>query len=188
MARDNPTFRIVVTVVTLLLALAGLTFVISGALFSTEESGSATATTGTVELDASTPVDTTIAVDNLAPGDVRDVPLTVDNTGSLALTYNISSAPTVTTLPSPNLNEVLQVRVTSESAPGDVLYEGDLVSELSEFFEEDRALAALESETLLLAVSLPEELGNEYQGLSTEATLTVIGTHMSSSPTASPTP
>ncbi len=80
------------TVVILGLAAGGLTSLTTSAIFTdNEESSSSGITTGTVDISTTpTPIEFALPPGNLAPGDAIYAPVTVTNSGTLALRYAVS--------------------------------------------------------------------------------------------------
>ncbi|MGD7022837.1 TasA family protein [Rossellomorea vietnamensis] len=112
------------------------------------------------ELDISvSPLNIFINVDNLKPGDRVTKVLTVSNSGKQDFSYIFTNS---FLTGSEKFYNQLQLVVIDE---GKKLYEGNLKD-----FEKlySRELASGDSEKLTFKVTIPYELGNEYQGLSSE--------------------
>jgi hypothetical protein len=145
-----------------------------------------TFSTGTVVLTTS-PTTALITLAAMAPGDQVTAPITVSNTGSLALRYALSSV--ATNADTKSLKDQLVLTVKSGvttctnaayAADGTSLYSGDLDSTAGLLVGNattgadagDRALAASTNEVLCFNVSLPLATGNAFQSATTTATFT----------------
>jgi hypothetical protein len=143
-------------------------------------------TTGTVTIGTS-PTTALVTFSNMAPGDQVTAPITVSNSGSLALRYALSSVATNTD--SKGLKDQLVLTIRSGvttctnaayAVDGTQLYGGDLDSSAGKLVGDsttgadtgDRTLAASASEALCFHVSLPGASGNAFQDSTTTATLT----------------
>lgn len=123
-------------------------------------------TTGTLNL-TTTPATGTFNVTGMKPGDTVNQTITVNNTGSLNLTYNITgSIPTGDEPLSSDLALSVYSGATLISGPGKIT-DLNILS---------RALAATTNETLTFSVNLPSGVGNEAQGQTTNATFTFSAT------------
>ena len=115
--------RVVWAVLTLALSLAALGVSATGAIFTeTDDHTANTFTTGSVDFtqtDGSAPETVTFAASNMAPGDTATDTVTVDNTGSLALRYAMTS----TTL-ADDLAAQLDMWVWDEADENDLLIAG----------------------------------------------------------------
>jgi spore coat-associated protein N len=181
----------------MVLAVAGLAVasVTAGAsslaLFtSTATVDANTFTTGTVIISTA-PTTALVTFANMAPGDAVTAPLTVSNTGTLALRYALSSV--ATNLDAKGLKDQLVLTVKSGvttctnaayAATGTVLYTGDLDDGVTGKLVGDntsgaqlgdRNLAATSGEDLCFNVSLPIGTGNTFQNATTTATFTFDG-------------
>jgi hypothetical protein len=96
-------------------------------------------------------------ISNSKPGDSFERVLTVQNNQNESFDYNADSN---FTEGSKDFYEQLLLKV--EDVNGTVLYEG-LLSEFSKFAS--RPLAGGEKEELFFTIKVPEELGNEFQGV-----------------------
>lgn len=104
--------RLWTTVIIVGLAAVGATTLTTSAIFTDGDSTSATIQTGNVNLVLGSPTQFAFAPQNLAPGSSTFVPLTVSNTGSLALRYAISySGAAGTGTGTGNLTDVLELRM-----------------------------------------------------------------------------
>jgi LPXTG-motif cell wall-anchored protein len=112
------------------------------------------------EIDISTsPHKVFFEITNSKPGDTYTKVLTVSNNGSQKLNYLLSSR--FLTGSEEFYNELL-FKITNTT---EVLYSG----KLKDFNKlNPRSLKRKESEKLNLSISIPSELGNNYQGLDTE--------------------
>src|SRR6187551_1642199 len=81
--------RLWTTVAIVGLAAVGATTLTTSAIFTDNDSTSATIESGTVDLEIGQDVEFAFAPQNLAPGDSTFVPLQIQNNGSLALRYSI---------------------------------------------------------------------------------------------------
>ena len=105
--RDAPRGRRLWTTVAIVgLAAVGATTLTTSAIFTDNDSTSATIESGTVDLAIGEDVPFVFAPGNLVPGDSTFAPLQVQSNGSLALRYSISYAATMATnaLPNPDLD------------------------------------------------------------------------------------
>ena len=112
-------------------------------------------------------------VSALGPGGFVQAPLTIGNTGTTGLSYNLGGATSATTPQSAAdaalaAAVVLSVHATDDSgcekaAPivGELLYEGSLADAA---FAQARGLAAADSETLCVRVSLPADAPQKAAG------------------------
>jgi spore coat-associated protein N len=160
------------------------------ALFTSTASADANAfSTGTVTI-GTTPTTALVTLAGMAPGDQVTAPITVSNSGTLALRYSVSSSATNADVPTPKgLKDQLVMTVRSGvttctnaayAADGTQLYSGDLDSAAGKLVGDpasgndsgDRALAASTSEVLCFHVGLPSGSGNGFQNAATTATLT----------------
>jgi predicted ribosomally synthesized peptide with SipW-like signal peptide len=173
----------VVATVAILAVAVGVVSVASLALFTDSASVPAnTFTTGSVDI-ATSPVSAVVTMPAMAPGDQVTNPLTVQNNGTLALRYAMTSTTTEDTLAA-DLQMTVKSGVTTCTnagfgASGTTLYSGDLgaTTTLNILGDNtqgadagDRTLAAGASEVLCINVSLP--LAATTQGATTTATFT----------------
>jgi LPXTG-motif cell wall-anchored protein len=105
------------------------------------------------------PVDYLFNIENLKPGDSITKELTIENIGNKKLNYKMESK--FQSGYSPLYNK-LKVKVIFDGIP---LYEGDL-KDFSGL--PSRTLSYFSEEKLTFTVSIPYDLGNEYQGKNTE--------------------
>ena len=166
---------------------AGVT---SLALFTDQKTVSANAfTTGTITLGTN-PSTALVTFANMAPGDVVTAPMTVSNTGSLALRYAVSSSTTNTDAKglAATLNMAVKSGVTTcttagFATDGTSVYTGILGAvgpavtkvigdNTSGQQTGDRTLAAAGNEILCFQVTLPLATGNALQAATTTATFT----------------
>lgn len=179
----------------ILLALAATTFS-SLALFSdTETSADNTFSTATLDLTVA-PASTAITGLNLIPGDRVTAPLTITNSGSLALRYSMISVTTEDILAGELQMTVKTGVATCDSAnfgaSGTTEFAGILGSTgagtavLGDSAQGaqagDRVLAPSANEVLCVDVSLPLSASNVSQGLSTTATFTVNAEQTANNP------
>jgi predicted ribosomally synthesized peptide with SipW-like signal peptide len=141
-------------------------------------------TAGSVDI-STTPATELFDITAMAPGDVEYRALTVNNAGTLALRYDLTS---IATDPGDkNLAGQLDLTIAGDdgigacdaagfATHGTVAYlTGDLgnidgVTALT--LDSDRVLAAGASEVLCLKIELPSSTGNTFQNATTVATLT----------------
>jgi spore coat-associated protein N len=177
----------------MVLAVAGLAVVSmsAGAASLAQFTSTAAAATNTFSAGSvvigTTPTSTLVSFANMAPGDVVTAPITVSNTGTLALRYALSSVSTNTDTKGLKDQLVLSIKsgVTTctnaaFAATGTSVYTGDLDSTAGKLAGDsatgsqagDRNLAASTNEILCFNVSLPLATGNAFQGAATTATFT----------------
>jgi hypothetical protein len=170
-----------------LMLIAGLVAtygLVASALFTAQASvTNNTFTAGTLNLTV-TPTSAALTFSNMAPGDAVTAPITVTNSGTLAMRYAMTSASTNTD--SKNLAAQMTLEIKSGvttctnagfSASGTSVYSGTLSAALfgnpaTGGHTGDRALAAAAAETLCFKASLPSDTGNAYQGATTTTTFT----------------
>jgi spore coat-associated protein N len=189
--RDEPRrerHRLLVGLLVVAVALAGLTTVVTGAFFTGTHSVTGnTFATGTVALGVS-PATTALTFSTMAPGDSVTAPLTVSNTGTLAHRYAVLSTTDVTdaNFLAAQLQMTIKTGVTTcttaaFAATGTVLYGPGVlgsttgtkvIGDAAQGTQAgDRTLAAGASEVLCAQVTLPTSTGNAYQNATTTATL-----------------
>jgi spore coat-associated protein N len=170
------------------LSLVTLGSLTTGALFSdSQDLGANAFTTGTVVI-GTTPATALFTVNNMAPGDVVGKPLTVSNTGTLALRY--ATTATATDPDTKALRGQLQFSVYSNVgaaacsadnvAGGTLLFGPAAIGAASSVFGDpaqgqqpgDRTLLASTSETLCFVASLPLSTDNTFQAATTTVTFT----------------
>jgi hypothetical protein len=189
--RDEPRRerrRLLVGLLVVAVALAGLTTVVTGAFFTGTQSVTGnTFSTGTVKIGVS-PASAALTVGTMAPGDSVTAPLTVSNTGSLAQRYAVLSTTDATD--ADFLAAQLQMTVKSGvttcttagfTATGTVVYGPGVlgstggtkvIGDAAQGAQAgDRSLAAGASEVLCAQVTLPTATGNAYQNATTTAVL-----------------
>ena len=178
-----------ILVIAVLVGAAASLFRFGGlALFTdTASVGSNTFTTGTVDLTTS-PTTALVTFSNMAPGDTTTQSLVVNNAGTLAYRYAISSTATNTDAKGLKDQLVLTIKtidVTTPATPcdnfdGTQLYTGDTDSTAGKLVGDntsgaqagDRNLSASASETLCFRVNLPTATGNAFQNATTTVTFT----------------
>jgi spore coat-associated protein N len=180
--------RLILSVVSLGIALGGFATVFTGAYFTDAKTiPSNVFTTGTVILGV-TPASAALTLPNMAPGDTVTAPLTVSNTGTLAERYSVLSTSDATD--ANFLAAALQMQIktgvttcttagfaatgTSVYGPG-VLGSTTGTKVLGDAAQGnqagDRSLSATTNEVLCAQVTLPAATGNTYQNKTTTATL-----------------
>lgn len=158
------------------------------ALFTDQESVTATFASGTVDLDGAGIDALTLSLPAMMPGDVITDDVVVDNVGTASLRYAVTTSST--DADGLGLRDVLTltvrtVDVTTPASPCDS-FDGSLVvaattlGATSGGFGDptagtdagDRTLAAGAAETLCFRVSLPLATGPAYEGAATTTTFT----------------
>jgi spore coat-associated protein N len=179
------------------LAFVGLSTLTTGALFTDTKTVTGNEfVTGTVILDR-TPTTAAVTLNPMAPGDVVTAPLNVQNVGSLAFRYNMSSTTTGSATLNGQLDMTVKTGVASCTtanfgASGTVVYgPADLGSAGGTAIfgnpaagadAGDRTLAAGANEDLCIQVSLPLSTGNAFQNLTTDATFTFNAEQVANNP------
>ena len=188
--------RLVMGLVVLAVALAGLTSLVTGAFFTDSQSVTGnTFSTGTVKLGV-TPATAAVTFSGMAPGDVVTAPITVQNTGTLSERYSVLSTTTENVLAG-QLALQLKSGVTTcttagFAATGTSLYGAaalgsttgtKVLGDAAQGAQAgDRTLAAGASEVLCAQVTLPTSTGNTFQNLTTTATLKFDGEQTTNNP------
>jgi predicted ribosomally synthesized peptide with SipW-like signal peptide len=160
---------------------------ISLALFtSTATIPANTFSTGSVIISTS-PTTALVSFSGMGPGDQVTAPLTVSNTGTMALRYAVSSAATNVDAKALKDQLVLTIKTgvttctnAAYAADGTIAYSGDLDSSAGKLVGDsatgadagDRNLAASANEILCFHVSLPAGTSDAFQGSATTATFT----------------
>lgn len=177
--------RLAVALAVVVVAVFGLTTVVTGAFFTDTQSVSGnTFSTGSVTLGVS-PSTTALTLTSMAPGDVVTAPLTVSNTGTLAERYSVLSTTTDSALAA-QLSTTVKTGVSTcttagFAASGTTAYGPaalgsttgtKLIGDAAQGAQTgDRTLAAGASEVLCVQVQLPTSTGNTFQSKTTTATL-----------------
>ncbi|MFJ9500036.1 TasA family protein [Brevibacillus centrosporus] len=132
------------------------------ALFTSEAQNTGnTFAAGSVEVSLDKPDGTTyFNVENIAPGDSETKTVTVKNSGTLELRYDLGVDLTGDLAAAPN---GLTVKVTDKNG-----------NEIAPGPDGNRVLAAGASEELKVTYTLPKEAGNEYQGKAATLGLKVL--------------
>jgi hypothetical protein len=145
------------------------------ALFTDSATAGGSWTTGTIVLDVVP--STTFTATGIMPGDSGSQTVTVQNNGTGALRYSMSS--TATNLDGKGLRGQLQLTIKEGSCPssGTTLYSAALSgagfgSSATGFQDGDRALAASGNDLLCFSWDFPGDSGNGYQSATTSATFT----------------
>lgn len=172
-------------VVAALGTLSGAVWAGTFASFTDDASSSATFTAGTVDLVAGGDADdahdfASLTVPNMKPGDVQYAPLTIDNVGTLGMTYGMTASATDVVGTPAGLGAALQLAVRSVAAAGDCSAAGwaagsNVVTagSISAASVTGRALAAAGGEVLCFQVTFPDTgvgADNALQGAATTAT------------------
>jgi len=147
---------------------------VSLALFTDSQAVTGNAfTTGTIEISTA-PATALFSVSNMMPGDVRNQTIQVNNAGTGALRYAISTA----VVTGPALAGQLQLEIfAGATCTGPPLYSGALGtavlgSNVQGAQAGDRPLAGGADETLCFRATLPVATGNSFQNTSTNVTFT----------------
>ena len=148
-------------------------------------------TTGTVAIGV-TPVSTSLAVANMAPGDKVTAPVTVSNDGTLGLRYALSSvaagdAGLASALAVTVKTGVADCSNTGFGASGSSVAGGTLsglsVGDATAGAQAgDRTLAPATSEVLCFQVALPTSVANALQGKTAGATFTFSAEQTANNP------
>ena len=168
--------------------LSGAVWAGTFATFTDDATSASTFSSGTVNLElADDTTDaysfTSLSTSNMKPGDVKYASLKVENAGSIASSYTMTSAESETALSGElQLGAVVgaatcdaagYAAATDTTAGGlltnQVIANGDLAAAA---ISSARSLAAGASETLCFKVELPSGTGNTFQGLTTTSTFT----------------
>jgi Camelysin metallo-endopeptidase len=186
-------------ILVLVLSLATVAVVTSGAVFTDSQAvGGNAFTTGTVDLSAS-PASAAVSFDGMMPGDSVTAPITVNNDGTVQYRYAVTS--TATNADSKDLAAQLDMTIKSAvtdctsggfAADGTVLYGPaalgdttgiDVIGDPSQGGQAgDRTLSAAASEELCFRVSLPSSTGPAFEGATTTATFTFNAEQVASNP------
>jgi len=175
--------RLVATVGILGMAALGMTSLVTSAIFTdNDDAGRSGIITGSVDIEAGEDAAFTLPPGNLAPGDEVYSPVTVTNAGSLALVYGVQYA---ATSDAKNLAATLTLDVfaapaaqCTEAGLADAAPIGSsgagLASTATEIVPVGRSLFSSAAEELCVRVSVPQEIGNEYQEASADLRLTFV--------------
>ena len=129
--------------------------------------------TGTIDI-STTPATALFSVSNMMPGDTSSQTIVVNNAGTGAMRYAISTA----VVTGPTLAAQLQLAVyAGATCTGTALYNGALSvaavgSNVQGPDTGDRSLAGGSNETLCFKATLPLSTGNTFQNTSTGVTFT----------------
>jgi predicted ribosomally synthesized peptide with SipW-like signal peptide len=181
--RRNRSLQMLLTAALLLIALAAITITSLAVFTDTENVTGNTFTTGTVDI-AATPATAVVTMPAMAPGDQVTAPLTVDNLGTLALRYAITSTTTEDILAA-ELDLTIKTGVTTctnaaWTADGTIEYTGilgtvattNIIGDNTQGNDPgDRTLGPGGSEVLCVNVTLPLPT-TAGQGVTSTATLT----------------
>jgi predicted ribosomally synthesized peptide with SipW-like signal peptide len=181
--RRNRSLQMLLTAALLLIALAAITITSLAVFTDTENVTGNTFTTGTVDI-AATPATAVVTMPAMAPGDQVTAPLTVDNLGTLALRYAITSTTTEDILAA-ELDLTIKTGVTTctnaaWTADGTIEYTGilgtvattNIIGDNTQGNDPgDRTLGPGGSEVLCVNVTLPLAT-TAGQGVTSTATLT----------------
>jgi hypothetical protein len=173
--------RLVTTVAILGMAGLGMTSLVTSAIFTdNDDAGRSGIITGSIDIEAGEDAAFTLPPGNLAPGDEVYSPVTVTNAGSLALVYGVqyqATSPDEAALAGALALDLFAVPAASctEAGLADATPIGSTGSGLAGTFTdivtEQRPLIAAGSEELCVRVSLPLELGNQYQNSQADLSL-----------------
>ena len=193
--RASMTKKIAATIMVLAAFAALTTLGVLAVFTSTASVGANAFTTGTVTITTA-PTTALVTFSGMAPGDQVTNPITVTNSGSLALRYAITSTTTENVLAG-QLTLTIKSGVTTctnaaYGATGSVVYGPALLGTIAGTNvvgnpaqgaqAGDRTLAAAANEVLCFNVSLPLASGNAYQGLTTTATFAFQGEQTTNNP------
>ena len=129
--------------------------------------------TGTIDI-STTPATALFSVSNMMPGDTSSQTIQVNNAGTGALRYSISTS----VVSGPTLAAQLQLEIfAGATCSGTALYSGALnvaaVGSAAQGADTgDRTLAGSTNETLCFKATLPLSTGNSFQNTSTSVTFT----------------
>ena len=175
--------RLVATVGILGMAALGMTSLVTSAIFTdNDDTGRSGIITGSVDIEAGDDAAFTLPPGNLAPGDEVYSPVTVTNAGSLALVYGVQYA---ATSDAKNLAATLSLDVFAVPAAQCTAAGLDgatpigssgagLAGAATEIVPVGRSLYSSAAEDLCVRVSVPQEIGNEYQEASASIALTFV--------------
>ncbi|MEV7973504.1 TasA family protein [Cellulomonas sp. NPDC089187] len=174
--------RVIGTAAILGMAGLGLTTLVTSAVFTdNDDTGRSGIVTGTVDIEAGEDVAFTLPPGNLAPGDSIHSPVTVNNAGSLALTYGVQYSATspdgkdLAGVLAMDLFAVADAAACSEAGLTGATPIGTagpgLATSTTPLTTTDRGLIANASELLCVRVTVPD-IGNEYQDSRADLTLT----------------
>jgi hypothetical protein len=173
--------RLIATVSILGLAGLGMTSLVTSAIFTdNDDTGRSGIITGSVDIEAGEDAAFTLPSGNLAPGDEIYSPVTVSNAGSLALVYGVQYSATdagpaglasqlsldLFAVPAAACTEAGLAGATAIGTAGP-----GLAGTFADLTTADRPLSAAGTEDLCVRVSLPLELGNEFQNTQTDLAL-----------------
>ena len=175
--------RLIGTAAILGMAGLGLTSLVTSAIFTDRaDTGRTGITTGTVDIEAGQPAAFPLPVGNLAPGDETYSPVVVENKGSLALTYAVDYAAQNTAggalagqigmqlyaVPAERCNATgIQDAAAIGAVQGLSTAGADLTDPAA-----PRSLIAGATEALCVRVTIPRELGNDFQASTVDLALT----------------
>jgi hypothetical protein len=175
--------RLVATVGILGMAALGMTSLVTSAIFTdNDDTGRSGIITGSVDIEAGEDTAFTLPPGNLAPGDQVYSPVTVTNAGSLALVYGVQYAASgdeknlAATL-SLDVFAVPAAQCTAAGLDGATAIGSSgagLAATPTEIVPVGRSLYSSAAEELCVRVSVPQEIGNEYQEASTDLRLTFL--------------
>jgi spore coat-associated protein N len=172
-------------------ALIGIVWAGTFASFSDSGEAGSTFTTGTVDLLVGGDPDdayafTSLEMQNMKPGDVKYAPLTVSNSGTLNLSYTMTTSATNPDTKALRDALTLEARIVANQAACDSGGSGFNASTttvissgaLSAAAISARTLNAGASEVLCYKVVLPSSAGDALQGATTVATFTFGATQV----------
>ena len=175
--------RLVATVGILGMAALGMTSLVTSAIFTdNDDAGRSGIITGSVDIEAGEDAAFTLPPGNLAPGDQVYSPVTVTNAGSLALVYGVQYSATgdeknlAATL-SLDVFAVPAAQCTAAGLDGATPIGSSgagLAATATEIVPVGRSLFSSAAEDLCVRVSVPQEIGNEYQEATASLALTFV--------------
>lgn len=172
-----------IRVIAALGTLSGAVWAGTFATFTNDATSASTFASGTVNLELSDEVDdaydfASLSTSNMKPGDVKYATLKVENAGSIASTYTMTSGTSEAALSGELQLGAVVGAATCDAVgytaavtgvTGIVIAAGDLSAAA---ISVARPLAATTSETLCFKVELPSGTTNTFQGLTTTSTFT----------------
>jgi spore coat-associated protein N len=172
-------------------ALIGIVWAGTFASFSDSGQSGSTFTAGTLDLLVGGDADdshafTTLEMNNVKPGDVKYAPLAINNSGSLTLSYSMTTSATNPDSKALRDALTLEARIVANEATCDSAGTGFNASTttvissgaLSAAAISGRTLSAGASEVLCYKVALPSAAGDALQGSTTVATFSFSATQV----------
>lgn len=184
-----------ILVITLMIgAVAGIVSLGAALFGDTASVPTNTFTSGTVIISTD-PVTTLFTASNIAPGDVSYTPITVTNSGTLELRYDLTS---IATDPGDDdLAGELELTIADDigigacdaagfATHGTVIYStgvlGNIDGVSATVLDSDRVIVATANEVLCFKIELPSTTPDIYQGATTVATFTFTAEQTANNP------